>query len=623
MKSINIMSLALLCAIAAGCAKDNAAPENSVGHSTGSITGIIPSTRTSLDMSMDVVWNSGDRIMLFSPECPGGQAYVTESSQTKEGAFNSEGESTPGTKRYAVYPASAVEGATLSGETVKVDFSAAAVQGFAGALDANADISILPMTACSGNDKFAFKNLFGGIKLQMVDYQDLGIMVKKVEITSLDGLQIAGKADVNLVDGTFTLAADGGASSIVLDLGAGVSIASGGSFESVADFIAFIPAGTYSKGFRFTITDTEGRIYKKEMASAITVEPGFVTPLKAVPLSLYYGKANCCQTAVSGTVDIDITPYYTFSPDFIYENIKVEGNTSLAKSAKVIWQHPVSGESGDVVGTPSIKDNLLQVPVKGLKGNALVGICDASGNVLWSYHIWVSEINDLKYTNETAGDFTMMDRALGAVSVTLKDQNSYGYFYQWGRKDPFPRPVPLTRPTSDDKYKNADVELTANTASTAETGTIGYAVSHPDTRILDAKSWYFGGTPAGLWGNSKGTYEGGKGVKTIYDPCPEGYRVADPMCYSMGWQFDKDYCNANYGYNFIVDGGSVTSAYPTNGFLSANGNAVEYLEYRGYLWTNAFGDTGGVRFYYNNASIKNTDQNVPSIGMAVRCIKEQ
>ena len=58
----------------------------------------------------------------------------------------------------------------------------------------------------------------------------------------------------------------------------------------------------------------------------------------------------------------------------------------------------------------------------------------------------------------------MMDRNLGATSVTPKDQNAYGVWYQWGRKDPFPRPLDIVRSsatTVDNK------ELTANASRTA------------------------------------------------------------------------------------------------------------------------------------------------------------
>ena len=105
----------------------------------------------------------------------------------------------------------------------------------------------------------------------------------------------------------------------------------------------------------------------------------------------------------------------------------------------------------------------------------------------------------------------MMDRNLGATSVTPKDQNAYGVWYQWGRKDPFPRPLDIVRSsatTVDNK------ELTANATTSAEVGTVSYTISNPDIRIFSANDWHNEWRNNGLWGNSDGLT---KNVKTVYD----------------------------------------------------------------------------------------------------------
>ncbi len=585
----------------------------------GTLTAVLPTTRTGIDMSQNVVWNSGDEIMVYSAAFPLGLKYSTESDQEASGAFNPEGESVTGDKLYAVYPVAAANGGELSGESIDIDFGGLATQGYSSILDPTADITKVPMVAVSSGKKLVFSNLCGGMKFRIADWQDIGIMVKSIEIKANGGESLTGKGKVNLADGTYSLT--GGENSVTLTFENGVSIGTGGHRDQAQSFIAFLPAGKYSKGFTFTVTDTDGKVYTKSADGEITLVPGVVTPLKALPLTVYYGKANCVRTATAGEVTIDITPYYSFSEDFTYTGTLAEGKNPAVK-AKVLWQHTISSGSGDVVGTPAVSGNELKVPVKGTFGNALVAICDAADKVLWSYHIWVSESEDIPYRNDVAGEFRMMDRNLGAVSTTLKDQNSYGCFYQWGRKDPFPRPVPVARPTSAAKYKNPDVELTANANATEETGTVGYTLSHPDTRLLDAANWSKAGMPVNLWGNSEGNEKGGKGVKTIYDPCPEGYRVADPMCYSMGWKKDKAFCDANYGYNFVTDGGSAKSTFPTSGYLSTTANAIEFLEYRGAVWTNATVSGKGLRFYFNNADIKNWDGMPYTNGLPVRCVKE-
>lgn len=620
-KYIHISTIALAALSLAACSREMQDNAIEGKDNAGTLTAVLPAaTRTGLDMSGNVVWHSGDEILVYSASSPLGSKYATESDQETSGAFNPDGESVTGDKLYAVYPASAADGAVLSGESIEVNFSGLSTQTYSGALDESADISGIPMTAVSSGKKLMFSNLCGGLKFRIADWQDMGIMVKSIEIKANGGESMTGKATVNLADGTYSMK-DGG-DVVTVSIDGGISIGTAGHRDEAKDFIAFIPAGKYSKGFTFTVTDTYGMTYTKSAAQEITIAPGVVTPLKSLLLTLYFGKANCIRTASAGDITLDITPYYSFSGDFTYSG-KAITTANPAVKAKTVWQHTISTGSGDVIGTPTISGNELKVPVKGTYGNALVAICDSEEKILWSYHIWVSESEDIPYKNDKAGDFVMMDRNLGAVSLKFKDQNSYGYFYQWGRKDPFPRPVPLERPTSAAKYKNVGVELTQTAAANAETGTVGYTITHPDTRLLDAATWHKAGDiPEGIWGNPTGNAEGGKGVKTIYDPCPEGYRVADPMCYSMGWKKDKAFCDANYGYEFTTDAGSSKASFYTSGYLSANANCVEFLEYRGGLWTNAPISGKGLRFYYNNADVKNTDGMAYTIGLPVRCMKE-
>ena len=262
---------------------------------------------------------------------------------------------------------------------------------------------------------------------------------------------------------------------------------------------------------------------------------------------------------------------------------------------------------------PALEGTTLKVPVSGVKGNALVAIRDASGKNVWSFHIWVTEASDLTYINEERGTFKMMDRNLGATSVTPKDQNAYGAWYQWGRKDPFPRPLDIVRSsatTVDNK------ELTANATTSAEVGTVSYTISNPDTRIFSTNDWHNEWRNNGLWGNSDGLT---KNVKTVYDPCPEGYCVPDQNCY-QGFTFtSKTECDNNYGHLFVIDG-SQTSYFPTGGYLDKGANKIAYQEYRGYQWTSNPGTTGAYYFYYNNANLNFTGMDRASAA-SVRCVR--
>ena len=69
-------------------------------------------------------------------------------------------------------------------------------------------------------------------------------------------------------------------------------------------------------------------------------------------------------------------------------------------------------------------------------GNALIGLFDAAGRCIWSWHIWAT--NGALTTHVYPSGYVFMDRNLGAENLDPGDPASRGLYYQWGRKDPFP-----------------------------------------------------------------------------------------------------------------------------------------------------------------------------------------
>ena len=145
----------------------------------------------------------------------------------------------------------------------------------------------------------------------------------------------------------------------------------------------------------------------------------------------------------------------------------------------------------------------FRVPDRFSKGNAAIAAKDASGKILWSWHIWLPDDKpaDQVYAE---GSGTVMDRNLGArVAGKSEDADTWhkseGLLYQWGRKDPFPT-------VENDKYRfrQVDYSSTANTAA--------YTVANPMYFVK------YLSLPDGSWQD---------GTKSVYDPCPPGYKVAD------------------------------------------------------------------------------------------------
>ncbi len=175
-------------------------------------------------------------------------------------------------------------------------------------------------------------------------------------------------------------------------------------------------------------------------------------------------------------------------------------------------------------------------------GNAVVAAYDADDNILWSWHLWVTGSDpESNAVATSAGVF--MDRNLGAYhnsdgSTDTDDIfKSYGLYYQWGRKDPFIRPVDYRFSSNTDRtvYSASNTVKRfayVDSEKDAEAGSIEYAVANPMSFVLGLKDsgydWLWTARDNSLWSD---------GEKSIYDPCPRGWRVPDGDAFSA---FDID-----------------------------------------------------------------------------------
>lgn len=589
-----------------------------------------------LDGVFKVVWIKGDCIKVFGSSKPAGEIYQTQSDLSASGTFNPiDGASSVSDKqRYAVYPATAVAG-SMSANKVDISFAGLAVQSISRDLaGASSQVATLPLTAHSDDDEFEFTNVCGGIELKIADYQESGLRIKSVKMTAKGGEQIAGIASVDLLTGTATLATTGSANSVTVDCGEGANITNGGDLAATSGILVFLPAGTYSNGFDFEITDTDGRVMLLSAPKELTISSGVVTPLKPLPLTIYYGNVNSMRVVpdAAATCELDITPYYTFSFPYVHEG-KAAVNASgaavkAATKATVLWEMAPGENPGDadqnsgvIDGMPSISGNKLTVKTTGLAGNAVVAITDDADVVLWSYHIWVGKACDVAYVSEGylgGATFYVMDRNLGATTATAADQRSYGNFYQWGRKDPFPRPTNLSG--------NGEYTLLKNVPADTETGTIDYAVKHPDTRLTHATSWHTAGRLNSLWGAASSVSSASTildcdpSVKTVYDPCPAGYRVCDGGALNGLVNKQQGAFSSLKGLEFPTGAGE-TTYYPAAGILDKAASSVTNFHEKGYLWLSEGGGTGAWTFAITNAPKSViTGVNRPS-GIPVRCQK--
>ena len=125
-------------------------------------------------------------------------------------------------------------------------------------------------------------------------------------------------------------------------------------------------------------------------------------------------------------------------------------------AAELLWEAVFDADktrSRDVIdGEPVYRNGRIWFTTGREQGNAVIALRDFSGEIVWSWHIWVT---DREVTLTAANGYEWMDRNLGALNNTPGDVANRGLFYQWGRKDPF---LPSSAPYTTGNVTEANVE---------------------------------------------------------------------------------------------------------------------------------------------------------------------
>ncbi len=322
---------------------------------------------------------------------------------------------------------------------------------------------------------------------------------------------------------------------------------------------------------------------------------------------------------------------YVVSNAGAYKFKSVKGNSSTSvgsvASAEVLWESfgtDVAPNVGDLIKSVSYKDGyiIFQTADTFKEGNAVIAAKDASGEILWSWHIWFTDQPQGQEYFNNAG--TMMDRNLGATSATPGDVGALGLLYQWGRKDPFLGSSSI----SDNVTAKSTITWPSTVKSTSSTGTISYATAHPTTFITYNNSnydWYYTGsssTDNTRWTTSSST-------KSIYDPCPSGWRVPDggddgvwskALGSSSYFTNPSLYSSINEGMNFSGKFGSASTIwYPASGCR----NSLFDVGYYGYCWSASPCSNYAYCLYFgSNGLVYPSYSSFRAYGFAVRCVRE-
>ena len=524
---------------------------------------------TSTESYFQVVWTANDSLKVFHSS--GSSQYVAKAGGEVTAEFTLvPGESTPeGTSFLGLSPYSADAAADLSAEIITTSIPARQV-AISGTFDPSARLAV---GSSSTADKMALYNVCSAFRFTLSESQISNYA--SIELKGNDNEKIAGPVTISGV-GTEPIAKDATGSTTSVSL----TIPSGESFQKGVYYYIILRPCVFQNGFTLTFKDANGTdIYSRKCSSYVEFKRGrFATvrdadspnrlpAIRDGKLLSEKGTANCYIVDAAGAYKFPLT-----------RGGEKELLSDITK-VSVIWETDNTAEnqkSGSII-TDVVKNAnyiFFNTPAKIKNGNALIAAYRGE-EIVWSWHIWVCEGYDPSATKQqyTGKKAAMMDRNLGALSTSESNALSNGLFYQWGRKDPFPGAAESYASGPNDGQFMAFTSKMKTVPSETVTGTVEYATQNPLTFITTEKvngNW-LAVPDHGLWAQNK----------TIYDPCPSGWKV--PAAYVLNssrqhiteeeaWSGLNFYRVAGPYYGVYLDGNKVW--YPNNGYISTSGTLL-------------------------------------------------
>lgn len=329
----------------------------------------------------------------------------------------------------------------------------------------------------------------------------------------------------------------------------------------------------------------------------------------------------------------------TAAGNYTFKTVKGNSKESVGTvaSAEILWETEnteTAPEAGSIIASVSYEEGYVtfSTPETLKAGNALIAVKDVEGTILWSWHIWIPQ-TEIATMNYGIYSKPMMDRNLGALVAAKADEEapieSYGLLYQWGRKDPFPG-------------------AKSNTSGSFAKLTPDLAPHHPEAHVHDdggneqclitleqsiQDPLLMGHSNSGAWLTPADSTLWVNEAKTMFDPCPPGYRVpayesesamhSDDLTNATGWSESKD--------NKIFTMGDPAAVFPFTGYLddynpadgvSKNGLRVVYWTAKNWPKSKIAGSGMNVR----ETSAGGNKHKIDGAGMSragsVRCVAE-
>ncbi len=375
-----------------------------------------------------------------------------------------------------------------------------------------------------------FKNACGFLMFKLYG---TNVKVKSVSLKGKNNEKIAGAATVSMPLGgnpTVTMA-NNATDEIVLTCTNAVTI--GNSSSDYTEFWFAIPPVTFSQGFTITVTTNRGTTFTKSLNSSFEVVRGVgkkMAPLEVkVPTDLSFNEtANCYIVNTAGTLN----PLgYCFDATVAGNGVTVnlDFNSAYQYPASETSALPTGGgvrtllNQNNCVSNVVYANGTISFIATGNKGNAKIQLRDTNDDGAWVWLIWCTDqpvaVDFGSNASSWGYHYAILDRNLGALTAGVDSDNMdnmFGLYYQFGNPHPYTSSQFLS--TNDHGgYRMSD------------------AIAYNDKPFSGPDYYWF--NPSGgsnqsygpIWGGGavgNGTTKRGPAApKTLYDPCPPGYKI--------------------------------------------------------------------------------------------------
>ena len=405
-----------------------------------------------------------------------------------------------------------------------------------------------------------------------------------------------------------------------------------------------------SAGQPYNLSNSTGGVQVENTANCYVVgAPGYYSFPLVYGNAIKNGATNTSAYTTANSGSNILSTFINHTGNGITDPYIAKNASCIPAKAELVWQDALSLVS-DIKYNSDINGGNISFKVDKSsirQGNAVIAVKDAKDQILWSWHIWVTDEDidkTIEVTNHQGKQYRFMPIFLGwcdvytktyaersckvkftaggkSQEITIKQTSisittSNHPYYQWGRKDPFLPSNGLAdaNKTWYDKAGNASTDNPATeNLSTGATCIKNYILK---PNVMQS-SHNGDGLYQNLWSADNNVYTANDNlvVKTIYDPSPVGFKLPASNAFTgftkrSGTMYNPAQINGTWddsskGWRFYTNSvKDKTIFFPASGRYNYSSGVLRAVGSGGWYWLAVPGNqTNGYILGFNRTDV--------------------